>query len=97
MEKRVRPGILITLLVVLVAGASGGLAAAHGAGDQADEDCEMNHADHECEVTHGEEDCPMMGSGMIDGMTGMDDDCPMEPNGGMMRMDGGASDSHQGC
>ena len=97
MEKLIHPGILIALLVVLAASAFGGLATAHGGGDQAENDCEMNHADDECEMTHGEEDCPMMGSGMMGGMMGMGDDCPMEQNGGMMGMNGGSSDSHQGC
>lgn len=92
MEKLIHPGILIALLIVLAASAFGGLAVAHG-GDQAENECGMNHADDDCRMNHGEEDCPMEDSGMM----GMGDDCPLDQKGGMMGMHGGASDSHQGC
>lgn len=94
MQKRIYPGILVALLIVLIGGTFVGLSAAHGeSSGRAEGTCEMTHANEECEVSHGRADCLMMDSGMM----GMGDDCPVEQRGEMMRMHGDESSGHHDC
>ena len=87
MKKLKRPWFLAVVLVVLVAGTSVGLAAAHeDGGDSTPEECEMqNNAD----------DCPMMdGMMMGGGMMQMGEDCPTTDGEGMMGMHDDSSHNH---
>lgn len=79
MQKFNQPWLLVVVLVIVVAGAFVGLAAAHDSGgDSNHEECEMRH-----------DDCPMMdGHGMMGGMMQMSDDCPMDDREKMMGMHG---------
>lgn len=88
MQKLNRPWLLAVVLVVVIAGAFVGFAAAHnGGGDSAHEECEMQHT---------EDDCPMRG-GMMGGMMQMGDDCPLDSEEGMMGMNGNSGHGHDDC
>ena len=88
MQKLSRPWLLAVVLVVVAAGTFVGLAAAHtGEGDNAHEECEMQHT---------AEDCPMNG-GMMGGMMQMGDNCPQDSEERMMGMNGNSGHRHDDC
>ena len=88
MQTLKRPWSLAVVLVLLVAGAFVGLAAAHDdGGDSTHEACEMQNDADDCPMMDGTmqtgDDCPMgdgegmMGMGMHDESAHDHDDCPM--------------------